>query len=60
MDPVRVGYAQVMSQQEPDQRVEPDDEDLDAEEIAEGAADLFGADYKGEPASDADVPPPPG
>jgi hypothetical protein len=41
----------------PDDAIE-EHEDLDAEQIAEDAAELFGAPDRSTPASDADAPPP--
>lgn len=49
-----------MSPKEPDKRPQHENEDLDAEEIAEGPAELFEADYDREPVSEADAPVPPG
>ncbi len=49
-----------MSQKEPDKRAEHENDELDAEQLAEDAVELFEADHKGEPASDADAPVPPG
>jgi hypothetical protein len=49
-----------VSQKEPNRRDERADDELDAEEIAEGAVEFFGADHKGEPAGDSDIPVPPG
>lgn len=49
-----------MNENKQDEGSEPEDHELTAEKVAEDAALLFGADYKGEPASDADAPPPPG
>ena len=37
-----------------------DSDDLTAEQVLEDAADLFGAETRGSPASDADAPAPPG
>ncbi len=60
----RLGYGQAMAG--PDEEIEDRDrreeikarEDLDPEQIAEDAAELFGAEDRSRPAGDADAPPP--
>ena len=44
---------------DPDDEIE-EHEDLDAEQIAEDAGELFGAEDHAPPAGTADAPPPPG
>ena len=57
---VQSGYASLVSQKEPAKRAGHEDHELDAEQVAEDAVELFDAEHKGEPASDADAPVPPG